>query len=109
MPALTCRTGRTTLSCMSKSQVYSWRLDERLKVALEEAARDGGTSVSGLLEEIVRSWLAERSTDPEDAERQARIRAEAMRHVGSIEGNDPDRAAEASTRVREIVKRRRAG
>ena len=62
----------TTLSYMSKTQVYSWRLDDGLKSALEQAARDSDTSVASLLEEIVTSWLAEREDAEDDAERQER-------------------------------------
>ena len=94
---------------MSKTQVYSWRLDDGLKSALEQAARDSDTSVASLLEEIVTSWLAERENAEDDAERQERLRASGRRYIGSIEGDDPDRAANASERLQEILKRKRAG
>jgi hypothetical protein len=90
-----------------KSEVYSWRLSPDLKGALEEAARREQVSLSRLLERIAREWL--KATTPageNDEAEQARLRAVAMQFAGTIQGGDPDRAAEAGKRVREVLARR---
>ena len=90
-----------------KGEVYSWRLSRELKDDLEEAARREGLSLARLLERIARDWLKARSSAAEDDEaEQERIRARAMRFVGSIQGGDPDRAANARERVREVLARK---
>ena len=69
---------------MSKSEVYSWRLDPGLKSLLEEAARSEKTSVGGLLERIARDWLGgKRPSEDEDA-RQRRLQAQAAKVIGTI-------------------------
>ena len=90
-----------------RSEVYSWRLSRELKEDLEEAARREGISLARLLERIARDWLKAQATAAEDDEaEQERIRARAMRFVGSIQGGDPDRAAKARERVREVLARK---
>ena len=67
-------------------------------------------SLSALLEEATREWLGAHAADllGNDKE-QERLRARAMRLVGSIKGGAPDRATEARTRVRARLRRRRRG
>jgi len=90
-----------------KSEVYSWRLSRDLKDDLEEAARREGVSLSRLLDRIARDWLKARaSTAQDDEAEQERLRAVAMQFVGTIRGGDPDRAAEVSKRVRELLARK---
>lgn len=89
-----------------RSEVYSWRLSRELKEDLEHAARREGVSLSRLLERIARDWLQQRSGAADDEAEQERIRARAMRFVGSIQGGDPDRAAKARERVREVLARK---
>ena len=90
-----------------KNEVYSWLLSRDLKNDLEQAARREGVSLARLLERIARDWLkAQGSAAADDEAEQERIRARAMRFVGSIEGGDPVRAAKASERVREILARK---
>ena len=89
-----------------RSEVYSWRLSRELKEDLEHAARREGVSLSRLLERIARDWLQQRSAAADDEAEQERIRARAMRFVGSIQGGDPDRAAKARERVREVLARK---
>ena len=75
-----------------------------LKDDLEQAALRERVSVSRLLERIAREWLKAYAAAAEDDEaEQARIRARALRFVGSIQGGDPDRAAKARERVREVL------
>lgn len=90
-----------------KSEVYSWRLPRELKIDLEEAARRERVSVARLLERIARDWLRARAAATEDDEaEQARLKAAAMQFVGTIRGGDPDRSAEVSKRVRELLARK---
>jgi hypothetical protein len=90
-----------------KGEVYSWRLSRELKDDLEQAARRERVTLARLLERISRDWLKARASAAEDDEaEQERIRARAMRFVGSIQGGDPDRAAKARERVREVLARK---
>lgn len=90
-----------------KTEVYSWRLSRDLKWALEEAARREHVSVSQLLERIAREWLKTSAPAAENDEaEQARLRAVAMQFAGTIRGGDPDRAAEAGKRVRDLLARK---
>ena len=93
---------------MRNSEIYSWRLDTALKEALERAARANNTSVADLLRTIVSDWLASNPTPGEDAESQFRMRNQALRCAGTIRGGDPDRAEQASSRVRAALEARRA-
>ena len=90
-----------------KTEVYSWRLSPRLKTELEEAARAEKKSVAELLEQIAQDWL-ERFRAPDESEevRQKRLHKAAMKFVGSIHGDDPNRAQNASALVREKLARR---
>ena len=70
---------------MARTEVYSWRLSAALKSALEEVARGRGISVSALIEEATREWLGEHAAELLDHDAgQERVRARAMRVVGSI-------------------------
>jgi hypothetical protein len=85
-----------------RSEVYSWRLRPALKQALEEEARQRGSSVADLLEGISEQWLLEvrKHRSEQEAAEQERLHAAALPFVGSIEGIDPER----SSRVRELVR-----
>lgn len=76
---------------------------------LEEAARAEHKSLAELREQIAEEWL-ERSLDRGEtaAERSRRLRDAALKFVGSIEGQDPDRAANTSSRVRARLAQRYA-
>ena len=93
---------------MANNEIYSWRLDTALKEALERAARADNTSVANLLRTIVTDWLASNPVPGEDAESQLRMRNQALRCAGTIRGGDPDRAEQASSRVRAALEARRA-
>jgi hypothetical protein len=94
---------------MAKDEVYSWRLTLDVKTALEEQARRRGVSVATLLEEITGEWLRSAAEGTDAEAEQRRLRAAAEPFVGAIRGRDPDRAAEARQRVRERLRRGRAG
>lgn len=90
-----------------KTEVYSWRLSPQLKTELEEAARAERKSVSELLEEIARSWLVKsKGLDQTEDERQRRVREEAMKFIGSLQGGNPNRAENARSAVRSRIARR---
>lgn len=86
---------------MSKTEVYSWRLDPDLKQRLEEAARDEKTSIGGLLERISRDWLGRRLPDDDEEAVQRRLHAEAEQWIGSLSlGEGPYTRQRIRERVR---------
>jgi hypothetical protein len=89
---------------MSKTEVYSWRVDSSLKQSLEAAARDKKTSIGSLLDRIVRDWLQRERADEDEEAMERRIRAEAAKWIGSIRGNDPTRSLRAKEIVRERIR-----
>lgn len=91
---------------MAKSEVYSWRLTRDLKVALEEAARRDGVSLSALLERIASEWLAEDGTAIDDATEQERRHKKAAGWIGTVSGGDPTRSIRAQDHVRKRLKKR---
>jgi hypothetical protein len=94
---------------MSKTEVYSWRLDPDLKQRLEDAARAEKTSVGGLLDRIARDWLRRGAADENDAVLQQQLHAEAEKWIGSISSGDPYGSEQVKERVRAklIAKHRR--
>lgn len=93
---------------MSKTEVYSWRLEPAIKEALEEAARERRASVAAVLDEIVDEWLSRRENGSDEEDQRCLHRA-ASRFVGAISGGDAHRAENARERVRERLRQRRAG
>jgi len=89
------------------SQLSPRELPSRLETELAEVAQAQHRSASELLEEIVREWLYRHQESQEaDEERQRQLQAAAVRFIGVIEGDDPDRAQNASAQVREELLRR---
>jgi hypothetical protein len=77
-----------------------------LKRRLEDAARAERTSVTRLLDHIVREWLAEREAKGEAEQR--RIRAEAAKWIGSISlGEGPYTRECIRERVRSRLREKR--
>ena len=91
-----------------KDKVYSWRLNEDLKLALEDAARRENKSVSSLLEGIVSDWLSGHSANDDDQQIQQQLQLAALACAGSIEGTDPHLAEQASARIQSKLKRKHA-
>lgn len=88
---------------MAKTEVYSWRVDPTIKMALEDEARAQGKSVAQVLDKITKQWLDKRKRQDGDEEaEQARLHAAAMKFAGSMSGGDP----RASQNVREVVRKR---
>lgn len=94
---------------MTKSEVYSWRIARHRKIALEDEARRSGKSLSALLDDITAQWLVARAEHAErEPDRQARLRAEVAKVIGTIAGGKPRRAEQARALVRQRLTRRRA-
>lgn len=94
---------------MSKTEVYSWRLDPELKQRLEVAARDERTSIGRLLERIARDWLSRQRYDDEDEEQQ-RLQGLAEDVIGTLSlGEGPYTRQRIRERVRQnaVEKRKR--
>jgi hypothetical protein len=89
------------MSKLTKSEVYSWRLTPELKAELEAAARAEKTSVSSVLDRVVRAWLDTRKiSEEEDAEQQRRLRERVLKAVGTVSaGLGPY----TNERVREVI------
>jgi hypothetical protein len=81
-----------------------------MKRRLEEAARRERRSVGSLLEEIVAAHVDAHDADsPGDAARQRALHRSAARFAGCLEGGDPQRSANARTRVKaRLVRDQRA-
>lgn len=92
---------------MAKTEVYSWRLSPRLKIELEEAARNERKSLSELLQQIAEEWLARsRDLGEDEEERQRRLHAAADKLVGAFAGGDPHRAERSRDELRSRIARR---
>lgn len=87
---------------MAKSEVYSWRLDPEMKMALDLQARVQGKTLADVLNSLAKRWLEEqRKQNAENEAEQVRLRAVATKYIGSISGGDPY----SSEKVREIVRK----
>lgn len=75
-------------------------LSGEVRTAVQDA--EGGCAAS-LLEVTSRGWLERNDLSISDAERQRRMHAAVAPLIGSIRGGDPNRAQEASQRVKAIL------
>jgi predicted transcriptional regulator len=101
------RAACTTLWCMAKNAVYSWRIEAERKAQLEEVARRRKRPLAELLDEAVGQWLRRQTLGAEEDE--LRVRLEAGRSFGAIAGGDPERASQARERIREKLRSKRRG
>ena len=86
-----------------RTHVYSWRLSGNLKSELERAARLRRASLSAVLEQAARTWLAQNAAElADDEQTQRKLHAAAERCFGTIAGLGPYHAEW----VRETVRRR---
>jgi hypothetical protein len=95
---------------MSKTEVYSWRLDADLKQRLEAAARDEKTTIGGLLDRIAREWLDRHRPDEDEEALQRRLHAAAEEVIGTIsvgEGPYTRQRIRERIRARLVEKRQR--
>ena len=80
----------------------SWRAG--LRSELEEVVRDAEHGPAASLIDIAsRGWLIRHCLPMDDEEEQRRLQAQVAPLIGSINGGDPNRAEEASQRVRDIL------
>ncbi len=93
---------------MTKTEVYSWRLSVETKAALEETARQKQSSVAELLDQIVGDWLAGQQALEADETEQQRLHEVALKMIGTIRGDNPDRAGNARALLRAKLAQRRA-
>lgn len=93
---------------MAKTEVYSWRLSVEFKSALEETARQKQTSVAELLDQIVGDWLARQQALEANGAAQQRLHDEVLKTIGTIRGDNPDRAVNAKALLRAKLAQRRA-
>jgi hypothetical protein len=91
---------------MRKTEVYSWRLTSGIKTDLENEARREGTTVSALLDRIAKEWIDSRRGHIDDDAEQARVHARVRKTLGTISGNNPNRAELAKETVRDRLRRR---
>ena len=81
---------------MSKTEVYSWRVDPALKRDLEAAARAEKTSVSAVLDRACRSWLEHSGKAKAGESDKARRRRVLHEIVNSARALDPGGATTPS-------------
>jgi hypothetical protein len=94
---------------MSKTEVYSWRVDADLKQRLEDAAREERVSVGRLLERMARDWLGHKRLGESEEELQRRLHAEAEKYIGTLSlGEGPYTRDRIRRKVRENLKAKRA-
>jgi predicted transcriptional regulator len=89
-----------------KTTVYSWRLSQERKAALEQLARKQKRSVAELIDQAV-VRLLEQTPDNDDETLQDELHRAASRAIGSVAGGDPERATNARDHIREKLQRRR--
>lgn len=98
----------TTLSYMAKTEVYSWRLSLETKAALEETARQKQASVAELLDQIVNDWLTRQQAVKDDEAEQQRLHKAALEMIGTIQGDNVDRASNVRALLRAKLVQKRA-
>jgi hypothetical protein len=90
-----------------KTEVYSWRVSQELKMSLEREARRRKISVSAVLDMAAEEWLKKSAANNGDDEReQKRLHAAAAKTIGTIKGGNPLRAENAREIVRQIIRER---
>ncbi len=88
---------------MAKTEVYSWRLDPKIKMALESEARSEGMTLAEVLDRLAKQWLEmQKQRNGDDDAEQVRLHAAAAKYIGAISGGDPF----ASEKVSEVVRKR---
>ena len=97
---------------MSKTEVYSWRVDPELKAELEAAARAEKTSVGAIIEKACRTLIEDARPEDNGMKEQDRLRKSLMKVAGSINGpgtsatNENVRQAFDSKRLEDELRRR---
>ena len=85
---------------MNKTEGYSWRLPAELKAELEQTARLEKSSVSSLIERVMRAWLVQqRTSNADERATQERINRELDKCIGTIVGDGVSATNEVVRRV----------
>jgi hypothetical protein len=92
-------------SAMTKTEVYSWRVDTDLKAELQRAAKRSNQSLGGLLDRIVREWLKAHPNSTDAAE-QKRLHEAAAKYIGVLRGGTRYSAEETRRIIRERLARK---
>ena len=88
---------------MSKTEVYSWRVDPALKRELEAAARAEKTSVSAVLDRACRSWLdqsAKAKAGESDTARRRRVLQEIINSARALDAGGATTTSASNANVR---------
>jgi len=94
---------------MAKTEVYSWRVDPDIKMALESEARLHGVTLAEMLDRIAKQWLEmRRQQSGDDEAEQARLHAAAAKWFGSISSGHPNDSENVRTLVRKRLRERYA-
>lgn len=88
-----------------KTEVYSYRLTPGRKARLQHAARQRKVKIAQVLDMALDEWFSKYERDIADDEGQKRLHAIAEHLIGVTKGNDPDRSASVSKRMRESLGR----
>ena len=86
----------------------SWRTGVGMELGWTVQDSRHGHAAS-LIDIASREWLDSHELPVDDAEEQRRLQAQVAPLIGSIHGGDPNRAEEASQRVRDILAKKHAG
>jgi len=88
-----------------KTEVYSYRLTRGRKAKLEHAARHRKVKIAQVLDMALDEWFSKHEREIASDEEQKRLHAIAQRIIGVSKGNDPNRSANVSKRMRENLGR----
>ena len=87
------------------AEAPSWRADVRAD--LHWVVRDAKVGQAASLFDIASpKWVARNGGAVDDAEEQRRLQAQVADLIGSLHGGDPNRAEQASARVRDVIARK---
>ena len=87
------------------AEAPSWRADVRTN--LNWAVRDAQHGhAASLIDVASPEWAEYHKVQVDDAEEQRRLQAQVADIIGSLHGGDPNRAEQASARVRDVIARK---
>jgi|SRR6516164_3314462 hypothetical protein len=93
---------------MAKTEIYSWRLDPKIKMALETEARSEKMTLAALLDRMAEEWLeAKKQRNGDDEAEQARLHSVASKCFGTIAAG-PDFSQNVSAQMRTLLRERHA-
>jgi hypothetical protein len=90
---------------MTKTEVYSWRVDAGTKAELQRAAKHANQSLGRLLDRIVREWL-DAHPNGTDAAEQKRLHEAVSKCIGVLHRDTPYSAENTRRVIRERLARK---